>query len=218
MLRDFSPTYYFRVRRAEQLLAMYRSNPARFETLASTYKSDFVNAGRAPHRLSVWLRRDDLVFHNADDIRSDVGKRLARAIDLPSYYGYALKLAPDVPDQASPAALGTLVYIAFETRRLYEAISRRAKIPAVAGCFASRSARWRHREGRGDPARLRAGFRYRLFRMAAGRTGMPALRFGRSRVGWDTWVLSTKGAKICTLDALRARANSSRRCSTKRCM
>jgi hypothetical protein len=122
MLRDFSPTYYFRIRRAEQLLAMYRNNPAQFETLANTYRSDFVGPVRAPHRLSVWLRRDDLVFHNADDIRSDVGKRLARAIDLPSFYGYSLKLGPAVPDEASPAALGTLVYISYETRRLYEAL------------------------------------------------------------------------------------------------
>ena len=123
MLRDFSPTYYFRIRRAEQLLAMYRNNPTEFETLANTYKSDFVAAaGRAPHRLSVWVRRDDLVFHSGDDIRADTGKRLARAIDQPGYYGYSLKLAPDVPDEASPAALGTLVYISFETRRLYEAL------------------------------------------------------------------------------------------------
>ena len=128
MQRDYSPTYYFRVVRAEQLLALYRSSPQEFENLASTYKSDFVAATvRPPHRLSVWLRRDDLIFHNAGDIRTDGGKRLARAFDHPEYFGYALSLTPGAPDerealsQAAPAALGTLMYIAFETRRLYDA-------------------------------------------------------------------------------------------------
>jgi hypothetical protein len=128
MQRDYSPTYYFRVRRAEQLLALYRNAPQDFDALSATFRSDFIADGRAPHRLSVWLRRDDLVFHNGDDIRADVGKRLARALDHPSHFGYALDLTPDVPAdfeplaQASPAALGTLIYIAFETRRLHEAM------------------------------------------------------------------------------------------------
>ncbi len=133
MRRDYSPTYYFRVRRAEQLLALYRSSPKEFEALSETYKSDFMATGRAPHRLSVWLRRDDLVFHNDDDIRIDAGKRLARALDHPEYFGYSLSLTPDLPanlealSQASPAALGTLTYIAFETRRLHEAMKAKGE-------------------------------------------------------------------------------------------
>src|SRR5580765_5126397 len=62
MQRDYSPTYWFRIRRAEQLLALYRRDPAEFATLAQQYKSEFVANGGAPHRLSVWLKRDDLVF------------------------------------------------------------------------------------------------------------------------------------------------------------
>jgi hypothetical protein len=133
MRRDYSPTYYFRVRRAEQLLALYRHSPPEFDALSATFKSDFIVAGRAPHRLAVWLRRDDLVFHNGDDIRADVGRRLARALDHPSNFGYALDLTPDIPadleplSQASPAALGTLVYIAFETHRLDDAMKPRAE-------------------------------------------------------------------------------------------
>jgi hypothetical protein len=129
MQRDYSPTYYFRVMRAEQLLALYRRDPIAFATLSSQYKSDFAAAaGRAPHRLSVWLRRDDLVFHSGDDIRMDAGKRLVHALDRPAFFGYSLNLAPDSAaniesySQASPAAVGTLMYIAFETRRLDEAL------------------------------------------------------------------------------------------------
>ncbi len=133
MERDFSPTYYFRVRRAEQLLALYRSDPAEFASLAAEYHSDFT-AGmeRAPHRLSVWLRRSDLVFHTCDDIRADQGKRLVKALDRPEYYGYTLQVSPDSPadldifEEASPAALGALTYVAFETRRLYEAMGESA--------------------------------------------------------------------------------------------
>ncbi len=33
MERDFSPTYYFRIRRAEQLLALYRSDPVEFTSI-----------------------------------------------------------------------------------------------------------------------------------------------------------------------------------------
>jgi hypothetical protein len=35
MLRDYSPTYYFRVMRAEQLLALYRKDPLDFDVLAT---------------------------------------------------------------------------------------------------------------------------------------------------------------------------------------
>ena len=45
MQRDYSPTYWFRIRRAEQLLALYRSDPDEFARLAKEYKSEFVTAG-----------------------------------------------------------------------------------------------------------------------------------------------------------------------------
>ncbi len=133
MQRDWSPTYYFRILRAEQLLALYRRDPAAFTTLAQQYRSDFVTGTRAPHRLSVWLKRDDMVFHSGDDIRVDLGKRLARALDRPDHFGYSLRILPDTPanveyfSQASPSALGALTYIAFETRRLFEEMKPRGE-------------------------------------------------------------------------------------------
>lgn len=133
MLRDFSPTYYFRIMRAEQLLALYRRDPDEFVSLAQQYRSEFVTAGRAPHRLSVWLKRDDLVFRSCDDIRVDVGKRLVKALDWPQYFGYRLNVSSDLPSnleyfsEASPSALGTLTYLAFETRRLHEEMNPRGE-------------------------------------------------------------------------------------------
>jgi len=128
MQRDYSPTYYFRILCAAQLLALYRSDPAAFTALADANKSDFNTVGRAPHRLSVWLKREDLIYHSSDDIRADFGKRLAKPFDRPEFFGYALRFpgaAADSGDQlaaASPATLGALLYIAFETRRLFEAV------------------------------------------------------------------------------------------------
>jgi hypothetical protein len=122
MQRDWSPTYWFRIMRAQQLLELYRHDPDEFARMVQEYKSDFVSNVRAPHRLSVWLRRDDLVYRNDFDIRANVGQHLAHAFNQPDYFGYTLKLSPDQEylSEASPAAIGTLSYIAFETRRLYE--------------------------------------------------------------------------------------------------
>ncbi|HWC98956.1 MAG TPA: transglycosylase SLT domain-containing protein [Candidatus Sulfopaludibacter sp.] len=126
MERDYSPTYYFRIMRAEQLLALYRRDPNGFQALSREFKSDFVTGIRAPHRLSVWLKRDDLVYRTCDDIRLDAGKRLVKALDRPDYYGYALRLSPDQPanleyySEASASTVGTLMYVAFETRRLFD--------------------------------------------------------------------------------------------------
>jgi hypothetical protein len=123
MQRDYSPTYWFRIRRAEQLLDLYRRDPDEFARMVEEYRSQFVTSAtmRAPHRLSVWLKRDDLVYRSDDDIRA-AGQRLARAFNQPEYFGYALKIAPGQEYflQAAPSAIGTLAYIAFETRRLYE--------------------------------------------------------------------------------------------------
>jgi hypothetical protein len=94
--------------------------------LAQQYRIQFGNAPRAPHRLSVWLKRDDLVYHSGDDVRAAMGTKLVRVFDRPAYFGFALHIMPDQPEtleylsQATPAAVGTLTYIAFETRRLWD--------------------------------------------------------------------------------------------------
>jgi hypothetical protein len=135
MQRDYSPTYWFRIMRAQQLLASYREDPDAFEALAEEYRTKFEapasNQRRAPHRLSVWLKTQDLVFHTSDDIRAGIGTMLVKPFDRPEYFGYRLRISVDQPEdlesfsQASTAAVGTLLYIAFETRRLYEEISPR---------------------------------------------------------------------------------------------
>jgi hypothetical protein len=131
MERDYSPTYYFRVMRAQQLLTLYREDVSTFLELASYYRYEPDPAQRAQHRLAVWLKQDDLLFQSCDDIKRDEGKRLARLFDDPEFYGFRLNTdtigAFDAANreyylQATPAAIGTLTYIAFETRRLFDAM------------------------------------------------------------------------------------------------
>ena len=79
MLRDFSPTYYFRIERAAQLLALYRRDPAEFAALQQEYKNRFASGPRAPHRLAAWLGPEDLIYRTQQDIRANPGARLMRA-------------------------------------------------------------------------------------------------------------------------------------------
>ena len=130
MQRDYSPTYWFRVTRAEQLLKLYQQDPMEFRTMFNDYRNDANPQRRADHRLVVWLKGADLAYRSCDDLRRAQGKELVRVFENPAFYGFAFKpgeLIPDDPanrelyEQASPSTLGTLVYIAFETRRLFEA-------------------------------------------------------------------------------------------------
>lgn len=134
MLRDYSPTYYFRIMRAQQLLALYKSDPVAFRDLAEAYRNPADPAKRANDRLVVWLKPQDVLYKSCEDLRKEEGKSLARVVNKPTYFGFQLRM--DGPDgigywdpknrdfylQASPAAIGTLSYIAFETRRLFEAM------------------------------------------------------------------------------------------------
>ena len=131
MERDWSPTYWFRVMRAEQLMNMYREDRATFLELANYYRYAAEANSRPQHRLQVWLRSDDLLYQSCDDIKKDDGQRLARVLDDPDYFGFRLNYDAisgfdlanrDYYLQATPAALGTLSYIAFETRRLHESM------------------------------------------------------------------------------------------------
>jgi hypothetical protein len=131
MDRDFSPTYWFRIMAAQRLLALYREDPAAFKKLVEDYRYEPDPAQRAPHRLSVWLKSKDLEFATCEDIKRDEGKRLVRVFENEDFYGFKLRkdmMASGDPGnleyylQASPAAVGTLAYIAFETRRLHAAM------------------------------------------------------------------------------------------------
>jgi len=127
MLRDWSPTYYFRVMRAEQLVSLYQKDPDEFEVLFSAYRNHDKPEQRASHRLLVWLRSEDFSVQSTDDLRS-AGSRLVKLMDDPAFFGFQVDKNVGSESraqqpyfwQASPAAAGTLLYIAYETRRLFD--------------------------------------------------------------------------------------------------
>ena len=126
MARDYSPTYWFRVMRAQQLLRLYLDDPVEFQDLVDEYKNRAGSAQRAPDRLSVWLKPQDLLYEAHDAVHNDGGK-LVRAPDDPGFFGYRVAGPVRAENEngypeALPSTLGTLAYIAFETRRLHQAL------------------------------------------------------------------------------------------------
>lgn len=134
MERDYSPTYWFRVMRAMHLLGMYKEDREGFLSLVEQYKYEPDPSKRAHDRLACWLKPKDLVYQSSDDLKREQGKSLVRAFDDPAYFGFTLRKSgrfaigtPDLTNQdfylqGSPSAIGTLTYIAFETRRLHESM------------------------------------------------------------------------------------------------
>lgn len=132
MQRDYSPTYWFRIKRAEQLLALYQDDPAAFRELAEEYQNPIHPRRRATDRLMVWLKSLDIFYKSPDDLREASGHGLAKVFNDPNYFGFYLPEIADGPNhdlylQDSPAAIGTLLYIAFETRRLFEELNPRGE-------------------------------------------------------------------------------------------
>lgn len=127
MQRDYSPTYWFRVMRARQLLELYRKDPSAFRAMAADFRYGTGPKRRAPHRLAVWLDGEELL-KTCDNTGRHSEPDILRALDDPDYYGFRLRTAAAGNSQcllASPSAIGTLAYIAFETRRLHEAMDLR---------------------------------------------------------------------------------------------
>jgi hypothetical protein len=120
MQRDYSPTYWFRIQRAEQLLNLYQADRAAFRELAEQYRNPIDPERRANNRLVIWLKSNDVFYKSLDDLKSASGKGLEKVLDDPQFFGFALPKLEDVYLQNSPAAIGTLLYIAFETRRLFD--------------------------------------------------------------------------------------------------
>ena len=128
MQRDYSPTYWFRVQRAEQLLELYRTDPGAFRELVDQYRNPIRPDHRANDRLMVWLKSEDVYYRSLDDLKIASGKALAQIFDNPALFGFSPpRMDADLAgrnlyQQASPAAIGTLLYIAFETHRLFDAL------------------------------------------------------------------------------------------------
>jgi len=123
MQRDYSPTYWFRVQRAEQLLQLYQTDPDAFRELFAQYRHPTNPERRASNRLIIWLKSNNVFYKSEDDLKAASGTDLAKPVDDPGYFGFSLPRLSETQGlfmQDSPSAIGTLLYIAFETRRIFE--------------------------------------------------------------------------------------------------
>jgi hypothetical protein len=207
MERDYSPTYFFRISRAEQLLEMYKEDLAGFRKLYAAYRNRIDPDQRAPHRLSVWLTPDDLSFRTCDDLKKAQGKTLVRPFDDPNFYGFSLRRTgpgaigeDDMANQeyylqASPAVVGTITYLAYETRRLHEAMKPRGEkwVPLEITAlvqpleYEERQAQ-RHGSGKPEPPAHCSGqvFDLNYANLPAGQR--EALEFVLADMGWDGYL------------------------------
>jgi hypothetical protein len=209
MDRDFSPTYWFRVRRAQQLLAIHREDPAAFRKLYDEYRNRVQPSERAPHRLSVWLKPEDFEYESCEDLKRNLGTKLVRALDNPEFFGFALRksgpgsLGERDPENrefyylASPSALGTLTYLAWETRRLHKAMDRNGEkfVPLEVTALVHPRAYEERMYGSSGPANGKAAFAShcsgQVFDISTG--DLPpgqreALHFVLSDLGWHGYL------------------------------
>jgi hypothetical protein len=97
--------------------------------LVDQYRNPINVQRRANDRLMVWLKSEDVFYRSLDDLKQASGKALERVLDNPKLFGFSLPAldsdlaTKDLYLQASPAAIGTLLYISFETRRLFDALN-----------------------------------------------------------------------------------------------
>lgn len=198
MSRDFSPTYWFRIMRAQQLLKMQKEDPADFRKLAEQYRNLDDPDKRAPHRLSVWLKPEEAVYQTCDDIRRDIGTRLLRVMDKPEYFGFTVRktgFSVNPKDleaylAASPAALGTLTYVAFETRRLYEAMKPKGErfVPLEVTALVKPSAESDRRNGKSEIHSHCTGQVFDISLENLPRGQKEALHFVLNDMGWDGYL------------------------------
>src|ERR1041385_2691619 len=160
--------------------------------MVQEYRSEFIaNANmRAPHRLSVWLKRDELVYHSDSDIRNDASHLLAHAFNHPDYFGYMLKLTPgeEYLAQASPAAIGTLAYIAFETRRLYNETGAKAPFKPLEVTALVESDDLARQKGRPEILTHCSGQVFDIDYSALPPAELECLRFVLNDLGWEGYL------------------------------
>jgi hypothetical protein len=207
MERDFSPTYFFRISRAQELLSLYERDPEAFRKLYSAYRNRIEPEKRAPHRLSVWLTPEDLLYRSCEDLKRDQGKKLVRTFDDPRFFGFSLRRTgfgaigeDDIANQeyylqASPSVVGTIAYVSFEARRLHEAMRPRGEkwqpieITALVQPldYEERQAK-RHASGKPEPPAHCTGQVFDLSYANLPSGQREALEFVLNDLGWDGYL------------------------------
>jgi hypothetical protein len=178
---------------------MYQDDPSEFKQLWADYRNDANPQRRADHRLVVWLKGADLLYRSCDDLRRAEGKELVRVFNNPDYYGFTFRPG-DPPNlsaddqalyaQASPSTIGTLVYIAYETRRLFEAVNPKDEkfVPLdVAELVSTTDQDHRREPGTNVPVHC-TGQVFDLSTAKLGPAERECLNFILDEMGWDGYL------------------------------
>ncbi len=130
MRHDFGSTYYFTVKRAAELLNIYRREPGVYRALAKEYSNPLHPNQRTPNRLWFWYGAAPM-FKTAEDLKLEQGRSLVSVPFSPAGLSFSLRkeaIGQKDPKnrelylQDTPEVIGALEYIAFEHRRLCEAV------------------------------------------------------------------------------------------------
>jgi hypothetical protein len=136
------------------------------------------------------LKKDDLVFHSGDDIRAALGQKLVKALNRPGYLGYAVKLPADSDylSEASPSAIGTLAYIAFETRRLYEETGAKGPFRPLEVTALVEPEDYARQKGKPEALAHCSGHVFDIDYSALPPAELECLRFVLSDLGWEGYL------------------------------
>lgn len=184
MQRDYSPTYWFRIQRAEQLLKLYQADPAAFRELAAEYRNPENPQRRADNRLMVWFKTADVDYRPARDFKAASDGALTRLLDDPMFFGVTPPSLPGTQEllQDSPSAIGSMLYIAFETRRLFEALKPKGErfVPLRMAKVASATDREAPESGEHSTGQV-----FAIDQSNLGRAERQCLNFTLEDLGWD---------------------------------
>jgi hypothetical protein len=169
MARDFSPTYYFRIQRAQQLLKLYQSDRAAFEELVAENSNPGNPRRRTESRLVVWSKASSA---DGPD-RNAPAEPLSPTVRDPKFFGITPPFATD-----SPSAVGAMLYVAFETRRLFDELQPKGEqfVPLQI-VKVGRAA--------DDAVEFGAGTVFEIDRSNLGKGERLCLSFALDDLGWD---------------------------------
>jgi len=117
---DFSPTYYFRVRQAMRLLELHKTSPAKYASLAASYRGRFGQTAAANVQWSFVddNRVEELSLKRARDIEAELGQRIVALPTIAGTHGIRALKTATMPLAAERSTIGCLLFVADQLEKL----------------------------------------------------------------------------------------------------
>jgi hypothetical protein len=131
--KDSGPTYYFKVKQAEALLALYQNNPFAYAARYQTYRTRFKDDGVPPNRQWAFYSPEEfhgLQYANLQSILDNTAGRLKPLPKPWTAFGFTVRLRGSAPIgekdlanqrdyiQAESGTIGCLLYVVNELHLL----------------------------------------------------------------------------------------------------